>query len=388
MAGFRYTTAISKMRKMKARIKIIQGGTSGGKTFGILPILIDQAIKLPNITISVVSESMPHLRRGCIKDFLNIMKSTHRFIDKHWNTTISTYKFGNGSVIEFFSVEDGDKLRGARRNLLYVNECNNIKYDAFNQLAMRTDGDIWLDYNPTHKFWIEEVKESNESELLILTYKDNEALSANIISFLESKRELAKTSSYWANWCKVYLDGQTGSLEGIIFNNYSIIDTLPDEAKIIAIGVDFGYTNDATAVVAVYKFNEKIVVDELIYQKGLLNSQIAKMIKDTGIDTYIFCDSSEPKSIDELKINGLYARPVKKGAGSVLYGIQLLQNYEMLITKKSKNLITELENYKWKDKDGEALNQPIDNFNHCIDALRYVAMERLQLRSNAPMISF
>lgn len=373
---------------MKKRIKIIPGGSSAGKTYGIIPILIDRAIKQNGITISIVSESMPHLRRGCIKDFLTIMKSTNRFISKNWNSTISTYKFTNGSVIEFFSVDSSDSLRGARRNILYINECNKVSYEAFNQLAMRTDGDIYLDFNPTHKFWIEEVKQSIEAETLVLTYKDNEALSNNIINFLESKRVLAKTSSYWSNWCKVYLDGETGSLEGVIFKNYSLVDSLPVEANLIGLGVDFGFTNDPTAVVAVYKYNNKIVLDEVIYQKGLLNSQIANMIKDKGYDTYLFCDSAEPKSIAELKIHGLYARPTTKGGGSVLYGIQLLQNYEMLVTKNSKNLINELDNYKWKEKDGETLNEPVDNFNHLIDALRYLAVEKLQLRSNAPMLSF
>jgi phage terminase large subunit len=214
---FVYTTAIHKIRKMKSRIKVIPGGSSAGKTFGILPILIDKAAKKSNLSISVVSESMPHLKRGAMRDFLKIMKITNRFIREHWNATNSIYTFSNGSYIEFFSADDDSKLRGARRNILYINECNNVTFDAYNQLAMRTSGDIYLDYNPTHIFWADtEVLKSPESEKLTLNYKDNEALSQTVIDFLEEKVELAKTSSYWKNWvellkayelnCQIYAD--------------------------------------------------------------------------------------------------------------------------------------------------------------------------------------
>lgn len=385
---FIYTNAIRKMRKMKQRIKIVQGSSSAGKTFGIIPILIDKAIKNPLLTISIVSESLPHLRRGAIKDFLSIMKMTNRYIDSHWNKTNSVYTFANGSYIEFFSVEDDTKLRGARRNCLYVNEANNINYPAYIQLAMRTDNDIWLDYNPTHKFWVEEILDEGEAERVILTYKDNEALSKTVIDFLESKRILAKTSNYWENWCRVYLDGLVGSLEGVIFNDYNVLDKLPIEAELIAYGTDFGFSNDPSTVTGVYRWNGEIILDEVIYQKGLLTNELAKLMKQNNVSGNVFCDSSDPRSIAELRAFGISAYPVKKGADSILYGINLMQSYKLNVTKHSTNLIHELDNYKWSEKDGVKLNKPIDIFNHCIDGVRYVFLMRLQHKSTVPMLSF
>ena len=377
MSKFIYTTAIDKIRRMKKRIKVIPGGSSAGKTFAILPILVDKAIKQPDLTISIVSESMPHLRRGAMRDFLNIMKWTNRYKKENWNITNSTYKFTNGSYIEFFSVEDESRQRGARRNILYINECNNINYEAYNQLAMRTDGDIYMDYNPSHRFWTEEVLLSDEAEKLVLTYKDNEALSQNVIEFLESKRELAKTSNYWANWCKVYLDGEVGSLEGVIFDNWVEIDKLPDEARLLGIGLDFGYSIDPTAAVGIYKYNNQIIVDEIIYQKGLSNSDIAKLLEEyKGVE--IYADSAEPKSIAEIKRYRHKIYPTEKGKDSINFGISILQEQNLVVTKRSINVKDELEKYSWKkDREGNTTNTPIDLHNHSIDALRYVAIKKL-----------
>lgn len=377
MSKFIYTTAIDKIRRMKKRIKVIPGGSSAGKTFAILPILVDKAIKQPDTTISIVSESMPHLRRGAMRDFLNIMKWTNRYKKENWNITNSTYKFTNGSYIEFFSVEDESRQRGARRNILYINECNNINYEAYNQLAMRTDGDIYMDYNPSHRFWTEEVLLSDEAEKLVLTYKDNEALSQNVIEFLESKRELAKTSNYWANWCKVYLDGEVGSLEGVIFDNWVEIDKLPDEARLLGIGLDFGYSIDPTAAVGIYKYNNQIIVDEIIYQKGLSNSDIAKLLEEyKGVE--IYADSAEPKSIAEIKRYRHKIYPTEKGKDSINFGISILQEQNLVVTKRSINVKDELEKYSWKkDREGNTTNTPIDLHNHSIDALRYVAIKKL-----------
>ena len=381
MSEFIYTTAIKKLRKLNSRIKIVPGGTSAGKTYGILPILIDQATKNELLEISVVSESLPHLKRGAIKDFLKIMKSTNRYIDTNWNRSNFKYTFTNGSYIEFFSADDGSKLRGARRNILYVNECNNINYEAYNQLAMRTSEDIWLDYNPSNKFWIDEIKQSNESEILILTYKDNEALPKTIVEFLESKRELAKTSDYWDNWCRVYLDGLEGRLEGVVYDNWSMIDKVPENASMIGIGLDWGFSNDPTAAVAVYKLDGEIILDEILYKKGLLNSEIASALKQYK-KYEIICDSAEPKSIAEMKRFGFKARATQKGKDSINYGISVLQDFRMRVTSKSTNLINELENYLWKtDKTGETLNVPIDNYNHLLDGLRYLAVMKLKTQS-------
>jgi phage terminase large subunit len=386
MSKFIYTSAIDKIRRMTKRIKVIPGGSSAGKTFAIIPILIDKAITNDGISISIVSESMPHLRRGAMKDFLNIMKWTNRYEKSKWNITNSIYTFSNGSYIEFFSVEDESRQRGARRNMLYINECNNVNYEAYNQLAMRTDMDIYLDYNPSHKFWTDEVLLDDEAEKLVLTYKDNEALSDTVINFLESKREMAKTSKYWENWCKVYLDGELGQLEGVIFDDYEIIDKIPEDARVIGYGLDWGYTNDPTTVIEVLKLDDKIILNEIIYSKGLLNSDISKLLKQYNIVGEIYADSAEPKSIAELKKYGHRIVPANKGKDSIIYGIQLLQEQNILVTKKSINLIDELQKYSWKkDKEGNTLNIPIDNYNHCIDAIRYITS--MKLSKNVPGLS-
>lgn len=377
---FKYTTAIRKIRNMKARKKIIQGGTSAGKTIAILAILIDSAARTPGLEISVVSESIPHLRRGALKDFLKIMKITGRFIESNYNKTLLKYEFKNGSFIEFFSVDDESKLRGARRNVLYVNEANNIKFDAYNQLAMRTNGDIYIDFNPTNTFWaMDEVANDEDSELVILTYKDNEALDQTTRDMLLDKRKKAKTSEYWKNWCRVYLDGLVGSLEGAVYSNWEIIDEIPEDARLIGYGLDFGYSNDETALAAVYKINDNIVLDEIIYSKRLLNSDISKIIKEKGLKGTIYADSAEPKSIAELRSYGHSVMPAKKGRDSIKFGISILQEYNMLVTRRSKNLLDELGRYLWKkDKTGETLNEPIDDYNHLLDAIRYVALSKLR----------
>jgi len=372
------TTAINKILKLKKRKKVIQGGTSAGKTFGILPILINKAAAISGLEISVVSESIPHLRRGAMKDFLKIMKMTGRYVDSHWNRTLLTYTFANGSYVEFFSVDDESKVRGARRNVLYVNEANNVPWDTFHQLMIRTNKDIFIDFNPTSEFWAHtELVGKEDTDFIILNYKDNEALDQSIVSEIESAREKAKTSSYWDNWWKVYGLGEVGSLQGVVFNNWQIIDKIPTEARLIGIGLDFGYTNDPTACIEIYSYDGKRILNERIYEKGLSNQQIASRLPK---DVIIYADSAEPKSIDEIRRHGIQIKAVDKGRDSIVFGIQSMQNYEYLVTRESTNLIKELRGYVWMtDKSGKSLNRPIDDFNHAIDAWRYHEMMTIGL---------
>lgn len=378
---FQKTTAINKILNLKKRIKIIQGGTSAGKTFGILPVLIDKAARHEGIEISVVAETIPHLRRGALKDFLKIMKWTGRFFEDRFNKSLLRYEFANGSVIEFFSADDSSKLRGARRDILYINECNNVTFDSYNELAIRTRKEVYLDFNPSNEFWVhKELKDEPDSDFLILTYKDNEALDQSIIDQIEKNKEKAKTSSYWANWWKVYGEGQLGMLEGVVFSNWKTIDTIPKEAKLLGIGLDFGYTNDPTAIIEIYNYNGQRIVNELVYQTGLLNSDIAKLLPKHVI---VYADSSEPKSIDEIKRFGVTIKGVTKGKDSINYGIDVIQRNEYLVTANSQNLIKELRAYVWDtDKQGNRLNKPIDFNNHAIDAFRYHEMETLGIGSN------
>ena len=377
---FQKTTAIRKILNLKKRVKIIQGGTSAGKTFGIIPVLIDKAAKVEGLEISIVAETIPHLRRGALRDFLKIMKSTGRYFEERFNRSLLRYEFANGSVIEFFSADDSSKLRGARRDILYINECNNITFDAYNELAIRTRKEVYLDFNPANEFWVHtELKDESDSDFLILTYKDNEALDQSIIDQIEKNREKAKTSTYWANWWKVYGEGQLGMLEGVVFSNWKQIDTIPKEAKLIGLGLDFGYTNDPTAIIEIYNYNGQRIVNELAYQTGLLNSDIAKLLPKNVV---VYADSSEPKSIDEIRRYGITIKGVTKGKDSINYGIDVIQRNEYLVTSNSGNLIKELRSYIWDtDKQGKRLNKPIDFNNHAIDAWRYHEMETLGLGS-------
>ena len=375
------TTAIRKIEALKKRIKIIQGGTSAGKTYGILPILITKAATYPKTEISVVAETIPHLRRGALKDFLRIMKDTGRYFDERFNKSLLRYEFANGSYIEFFSADDSSKLRGARRDVLYINECNNVTFESYNELAIRTKKAIYLDFNPANEFWVHtELKDEQDSDFLILTYKDNEALDNSIVQQIEKNRLKAETSAYWANWWRVYGLGEIGMLEGVIFSNWKTIDILPKEANLIGIGLDFGYTNDPTAIIEIYNYNGARIINELKYQTGMLNSDIANALPK---HVPVYADSSEPKSIEEIKRYGITIKGVTKGKDSINYGIDVMQRNEYLVTSNSTNLIKELRAYCWDtDKQGTRLNKPIDTNNHGIDALRYHEMETLGMNSN------
>jgi phage terminase large subunit len=378
---FQRTTAINKILALKKRIKIIQGGTSASKTYGCLSVLIDRAAKTPNTEISVVSESIPHLRRGALRDFLKIMKSINRYVDDRYNKTLLKYEFANGSFIEFFSADDSSKLRGGRRNILYINECNSVSFESFNELSIRTKDEVFLDYNPTAEFWVQtELEGQEDAEKIILTYKDNEALDKGIIDQIEKNIKKAETSNYWRNWVNVYVNGVMGRLEGIVFSNWQTIDTIPNEARLIGIGVDFGYTNDPTSIIEVYKMNETRILNEVTYQTGLLNSDIAKILPR---DVPVYADSAEPKSIADIQRYGITIKGVTKGRDSINYGIDVMQRENYLVTSQSTNLIKELRSYCWDtDKTGKRLNKPIDNFNHAIDAVRYHEMETLGMNKN------
>ena len=373
---FIVTTAIKRLLKLKKRIKVVRGGTSAGKTFGIIPILIDRCTKETDLEISIVSESIPHLRRGALKDFLKIMMDLNRYKSDNFNKSTLKYTFSNGSYIEFFSADQPDRLRGARRTDLYVNECNNITFDAYYQLAIRTSGDIWLDYNPASLFWVDrEIIGQEDVDFITLTYKDNEALSETIVQEIEKAKY--KTSEYWRNWWKVYGLGQIGSLEGVCITEWQEIE-LPKEARLLSYGMDFGYTNDPTTLIALYKYNNAYIFDEVIYQKKLLNSDISDLLKANEVTDIIYADNAEPKSIAELKNYGHTVLPCIKGKDSIVYGINLINQNEIYITSRSKNLINELQSYIWiVDKEGNKVNKPIDAFNHCIDAARYAITSQL-----------
>lgn len=366
------TTALRKIAKLNKRIHGIQGGTSASKTISILQILIDkcQRDKTPQLT-SVTSETIPHLKRGAIRDFKSIMMEHNYWNDKLWNATDFTYTFETGTQLEFFSLDMPHKVRGPRRKRLFINEANNIPYETFDQIEVRTEDEIYLDWNPVAEFWWHEggegysaVRDREDADELILTYKDNEGLPKNIVNSIESRMDNAR-------WWKVYGLGLLGEVEGRIYKDWKLIDEIPHEAKLERYALDFGYTNDPTAIIAIYRYDGGFILDEVAYQKGLLNSDIIGILKNND-HAIVVADSAEPKSIDEISMHGITCIPSKKGPGSVNQGIDAVQQQRISITKRSVSTIKEYRNYLWmEDKDGKVINEPSPINNHSMDAVRY-----------------
>lgn len=362
---FQKTTATQKLLELRKRIRGISGGTSASKTISILIILIDKAQSNKNLLISVVSETYPHLKRGAIRDFQNIMEDRGYWNPRRWNKTEATYSFETGSKIEFFSADQPGKVRGPRRDILFINEANNVSYETYTQLEVRTKGTIWLDWNPVSEFWwYEEVMPKQDVDFLILTYKDNEGLAEALVKAIEVRKGNR-------NWWRVYGEGLLGESEGRIYIGWNIIDRLPHGARLWRYGLDWGYTNDPASIVAIYEYDSGYILDEILYQKGLSNRQLADMIinQDRAL---VIADSAEPKSIDELKGYGLNIIPSVKGKDSVLHGIQFVQDQRISVTQRSLNIIKEYRNYLWMtDREGKIINEPSPIFNHSMDALRY-----------------
>lgn len=367
MAIYKSTTALQKILKLRKRLKIIQGGTAAGKTIAILLILIDKAQCEKGKIYSVVSETLPHLKKGAIRDFLSIMEGHKYYKDKDWNRTDFIYTFHTGTKIEFFSADNADKVRGPRRDVLFINECNNISYETYTQLAIRTNEDIYLDYNPVSEFWVHsEILNKTENDFIILTYKDNEELNKAVIQEIESRKNRK-------GWWDVYGLGQLGEVEGKIYSNWQIIDEIPHEARLERRGMDFGYTNDPTAIVDIYNYNGGFIVDERLFRKGCSNKQLADFINSLEQpELLVVADSAEPKSVDEIAGYGINIIPAVKGQGSVTQGINFVQDQRISVTKRSYNIIKEYRNYLWKvDKDGKVLNIPEEGWDHSMDAIRY-----------------
>src|SRR3990167_745592 len=366
------TRATEKLQKLTKRIRGIAGGTSASKTISILLILIQYAQTYDNKRISVVSESFPHLKRGAIRDFLSIIQEHNYFKDAMWNRTDYIYTFETRSIIEFFSADQPGKVRGPRRDVLFINEANNINYETFTQLEVRTKDIIWLDWNPVSEFWFytneisgePAVKDRKDCDFMILTYKDNEALDPRLIAAIEIRRANK-------NWWKVYGLGELGDAEGRIFKDWAIVDEVPHEASLRRYGLDFGYTNDPTAIIAMYYYNGGYILDEICYNYGLGNKDISDLLNNQP-PALVIADSAEPKSIDEIKKYGINITGAQKGQGSVMQGIQNVQAQRISVTKRSINILKEYRNYLWiTDKDGKIVNEPQGFLNHCMDAIRY-----------------
>lgn len=326
-----------------------------------------QRDKVATLT-SIVSESLPHLKRGAMLDFLNLMQQHNYYDDNRWNKSDYTYTFETGSKIEFFSIDQPRKVRGPRRDRLFINEANNTPRESFEQLEIRTKEFVIIDYNPTNEFWAQEIMlERTDFDFLILTYLDNEALDPAIRTSLEMRKTRTE-------WWKVYGLGQLGQVEGRIYTDWKLdLDEVPHEAKLLRYGLDFGYTNDPTAVIAVYSYNGGIILDEILYAKGMLNGPI----KDTllaNTKALVVADCSEPKSIDEIKAYNVPIIGSVKGKDSVRNGIAYVQEQRISVTKRSINVIREYRNYLWATDINGAFIQPGEpehEFSHSMDAVRY-----------------
>lgn len=321
-------------------------------------------------TTHIVSESLPHLKLAAMADFLKIMKEHHYFEDNRWNKTDYIYTFDSGSVVQFYGADSADKVHGPRRDRLYVNEANHVPYNSFDQMEVRTNDLIYLDWNPTSEFWFyTEVMNSRKEDLdfITLTYLDNEALPQSIVKSIESRK-------IKSGWWKVYGLGELGEAEGKIFTGWQMIDDIPHEARLERRGLDFGYTNDPSVIIDLYYYNGGYILDEQLYQTGMSNKAIADFILSLNDPhTSVKADSAEPKSIDEIKMYGVNITGFVKGRDSVRQGIQKIQDQKISYTSRSFHLDKEYRNYMWEvdNVTGKILNTPIDLFNHCMDATRY-----------------
>lgn len=363
---FKNTTATKKVFSLKKRIRAVCGGTSASKTISILIWLIDYAQSHKSKNIWVVSESMPHLKGGAIEDFKNIMQGQGYWAESRWHGTDYVYTFETGSTIKFTSVDTYGKAHGPRRDVLFLNECNNLAYNIVDQLITRTREVVWIDWNPTSEFWFYEkmLGKRDDIDFITLTYKDNEALDQNTIQEIESHKDNK-------NWWRVYGEGKIGEVEGRIYTGWQIIKDIPFEARLEGYGLDYGYSIDPTAIVAVYYYNGGYILDEILYRKGMSNKQIADVLNSLPYGLVV-ADSAEPKSNDEIKSYGVNLIPVTKGKDSIKQGIQYVQDQKISVTERSINLIKEYRNYLWKtDKNGQIINEPEGGLDHALDAVRY-----------------
>lgn len=354
----------------KKRIQVHQGGTRSGKTYSLLLVLIELCYQNKNAgaTITICRKTFPALRASVMRDFFEILNREDAYSEEFHNKSEATYiLFGN--LVEFISVDQPQKVRGRKRDVLFINEANELTLEDWRQLLIRTTGNILLDYNPSEEFhWIyNDVIPRDDAAFFQTTYKDNPHLDPALIAEIERLKDA--DSNFW----RVYGLGERGQSRSTIFNHYTQTEEIGAEWKLLAYGLDFGYTNDPTACVAVYTNGAGFLFDEVLYQTGLSNRQISQLL-NVG-KSQVIADCAEPKSIDELHGYGMNVHPAKKGPDSVRAGIQFLHSRPMAVTSRSVNLIKELRNYKWReDKNGRILNEPVDAFNHAIDAARYAAM--------------
>jgi phage terminase large subunit len=362
-----------------AHIVINQGGTSSGKTYAIEQALFCLACETEKLVITVVGQDIPNLKAGALRDALNIHSSSTALqaMVKSYKSTDRIFEFYNGSAIEFKSYADPQDAKSGKRDYLFVNEANGIDCNVYSELALRTRKKIFIDYNPNSAFWVHDRLIGKPGvHLIISDHRHNPYLSEQTRDKIESLLDI--DPELW----RVYARGLTGKITGLVLSNWHICEEIPKDARPIAAGLDFGFSNDETGCILVYKQNGELWIDEVLYEKGLTNPDISLKLTGANIskNIEIVADSAEPKSIEELKRLGWYVTGAKKGADSIKNSIDILKRFNLNVTRRSTNLLNELGAYKWKTgQNGKALNEPVDSCNHLIDPLRYVALNKLKI---------
>jgi len=327
------------------------------------------------MTISVVRKTLPALKSSALRDFIEILQGLGWYNEADHNKTENNYIL-NKNMVEFFSIDDAQKIRGRKRDILFINEANEIDIEDWRQLLLRTSGKVIIDYNPSDfEHWIyDQVLTREDCATLITTYKDNPHLPDALKREIESLKDA--DPEYW----KIFGLGERGQLVGLVFNNWREGVRVPDNAKFIGCGLDWGFTNDPTAVVKVYQHEQTLFIQECLYERGLTNPDVSKRLEQSlNKRDEIYADSAEPKSIEEVFRYGWNIRPTMKGADSIINSIDILRRFQLVLI--GHNLAKEFRTYKWKtDKAGKQLNEPVDFNNHLIDATRYLALMKLNNR--------
>jgi phage terminase large subunit len=371
------TTVFQKNWEANNRYVINIGGSRSTKTYSILQLLIVKALESTEpLVISIVRKSLPSLRISVLRDFFDILKQLDLYNVENHNKTENTYLLNN-TLIEFFSIDDAQKRRGSKRDILFVNEANELTWEDFFQLNIRTTTQVFIDFNPSEQFWYNDKLQSRDDTTIIhSTYKDNPYLNQDQVNEIE-RLQFTDLQYY-----QIYALGEFAGGMDLVYQ-YAPIDDVPvHSAKLVALGMDYGFTNDPTTLIEVWREKNNIYLNELLYDLNLTNQDIADRLAEYGVDRYveIIADSAEPKSIEEIRRSGFNIKPAQKGPDSILNGIDILKRHRIHVTKQSVNLIKELNNYKWVvDKNGNKLNKPVDMFNHALDAVRYVALNKMRV---------
>ena len=369
-------------------IIVHQGGTSSGKTYSILQYLTSIASKEKDLIITVVGQDIPNLRVGAYRDIQTIIYNDPYFKQKlqEHNKSNRIFTFNTGSKIEFNSYADEIDARSGKRTHSFFNEANGIDYGIFEQISMRTSQQTIIDFNPSAAFWAHDKLQGREDvDWFVSTFNDNyfiqPSIKKKILSYEPTPENIKAGTANQYRW-QVYGLGEVGRLEGLVFPHFETTSEWPENYKWRCFGLDWGYTNDPTALVEIRYNGGALYWKQHIYRRQLTNQYISRLIKELGITDEIVADSAEPKSIAELRNSGVWVKPAKKGKDSVMFGIQLLQDYPIKIHAQSKDLIEEFSSYTWaKDRSGQPTNKPIDDFNHGIDAGRYAIMDKMKKKT-------